>query len=315
MVKRPDPDKRYEVEVILAAQVDDTGSWEYLVKWYNWSEFWNSWEPAQNLKDCQDRVNAFWDHFRAARLPQDKKRVYDTGFVFGASPDWISESAYLKYTASPLHDVEEDQKARAVEESNLRRQLGYDDLDVTSEPITILLPPPSYQISNDPDEYRLPTSNEIRVPRKQVSMSRAKVASSALNKPPDFNDQVYDEGNNDIPPSPSSLFSRSPSPVLLPEKPYLRTRINPLPIDTHAPFTRLTSKHRIARMAAPTISLFAPDATSDHPVSALDRVSEINENIISPQPIDRDGWVLRSPPGQESDLQRQNQTSLQRGEF
>lgn len=94
-------------------------------------------------------MNAFWDHFRAARLPQDKKRVYDTGFVFGASPDWISESAYLKYTASPFHDVEEDQKARAIEESNLRRQLGYDDLDVTSEPITILLPPPSHQRSND----------------------------------------------------------------------------------------------------------------------------------------------------------------------
>ncbi|KZP25497.1 hypothetical protein FIBSPDRAFT_382818 [Athelia psychrophila] len=93
MVKRSEP-KRYEVEVILAARVDNNGCWEYLVKWFHWAEFWNSWEPAQNVKDCQERLNAFWDHFDAVRPLQDFDKIYDPGFVFGASAHWISEDIY-----------------------------------------------------------------------------------------------------------------------------------------------------------------------------------------------------------------------------
>ena len=147
--------------------------------------------------------------------------------------------------------------------------------------------------------------------------SRAKLASSTLNKlnHPALYDQVYDEGSNDIPPPPSSLFSRSPSPVPPPEQSYLRMKINPLPIDTHAPFTCLTSKHRIARMAAPNVTLFAPSTTPDHPISALDLASDTNETATSPQPGNQDGWGVHAPPGQGSDLQWQNQSSLQWGEF
>ena len=48
----------YDVEKILDSQWTAEGKLEYLVKWLDWSETDNSWEPVQSL-DCLEKLAEF----------------------------------------------------------------------------------------------------------------------------------------------------------------------------------------------------------------------------------------------------------------
>lgn len=121
------------------------------------------------------------------------------------------------------------------------------------------------------DECRLPASSEIKVPKKQLVLKQA-TTNSSLRRPTringtggmDFHPEDRISHIWDAPPSPTSLFSRSPSPGPPPMrsyKPHSSTKTHPLPIETYASVSSLSSKHRIARMAAPNVSLFAASAS------------------------------------------------------
>ncbi|KAK7029478.1 hypothetical protein VNI00_014511 [Paramarasmius palmivorus] len=49
----------YEVETIRQARWNQ-GVWDYFVKWYNYDETENSWEPAISLKNCLWTFQRFW---------------------------------------------------------------------------------------------------------------------------------------------------------------------------------------------------------------------------------------------------------------
>ena len=53
-------DEEYEVEKVLDKRVKK-GQVEYLVKWKNYDDpDDNTWEPADNLAECQHLVDEFW---------------------------------------------------------------------------------------------------------------------------------------------------------------------------------------------------------------------------------------------------------------
>jgi len=53
-----DEDEEYEVESILQSRFVKKKK-QYLVKWVNYSDEWNTWEPMENLEGSQDLVQAF----------------------------------------------------------------------------------------------------------------------------------------------------------------------------------------------------------------------------------------------------------------
>ena len=53
-----DEDEEYEVESILQSRFVKKKK-QYLVKWVNYSDEWNTWEPMENLEGSQDLVAAF----------------------------------------------------------------------------------------------------------------------------------------------------------------------------------------------------------------------------------------------------------------
>jgi hypothetical protein len=50
----------YSVEKILKERTAKDGSKEYLVKWKNHAESYNSWEPAKNVAD-KDTISKLWN--------------------------------------------------------------------------------------------------------------------------------------------------------------------------------------------------------------------------------------------------------------
>ena len=56
----------YEVEKILDYQDS-----RYLIKWKDYPDSDNSWEPEQNLEGCKDLVAQFHEERRAKDLPPD----------------------------------------------------------------------------------------------------------------------------------------------------------------------------------------------------------------------------------------------------
>lgn len=170
--------------------------------------------------------------------------------------------------------------------------------------------------NSKPDvEYRLPASSEIKVPRKRLVLKQATAAvgrrthinlTGSVDSPP----QDHVSHVSDAPPSPSSLFSRSPSPRpprIRSYKPQTLTKTHPLPIETCASLSSLSSKHRIARMVAPNVSLFtatATEGTMAEPISdSLPDVGEARQN--------HEGWGNGSPA--DNSLWQDN--TMQWGDF
>jgi len=53
-------DEEFDVEVILDKKIDvKEGKFYYLIKWKNYSDESNTWEPLSNLTNCLDLVDQF----------------------------------------------------------------------------------------------------------------------------------------------------------------------------------------------------------------------------------------------------------------
>ncbi|KAI3622565.1 chromodomain y-like 2 [Moniliophthora roreri] len=66
----------YEVELIVAARIDETGAWEYYVKWtdYSWQE--STWEPEESMLLCDEALDDFWGTIGPeVRHQADKYRI------------------------------------------------------------------------------------------------------------------------------------------------------------------------------------------------------------------------------------------------
>ncbi|KAI9445468.1 hypothetical protein H4582DRAFT_1915640 [Lactarius indigo] len=73
----------YHVEVITSARVNEDAEWEYLVSWAGYSSDEDSWEPAENVIQCDRLLSSFWKHIGID--DQD----YSPGDKFDAQPSWI----------------------------------------------------------------------------------------------------------------------------------------------------------------------------------------------------------------------------------
>ncbi|KAF6766408.1 hypothetical protein DFP72DRAFT_866408 [Ephemerocybe angulata] len=69
----------------------ETGSdegWEYFVKWYEYEEKDNSWEPAENMKECKRLLSSFWQ-----AVGMDDKDYYP-GEIITPPDEWIERNRY-----------------------------------------------------------------------------------------------------------------------------------------------------------------------------------------------------------------------------
>ncbi|KAJ7647701.1 hypothetical protein FB45DRAFT_206574 [Roridomyces roridus] len=98
---------QYFVEAITAArrvgpphpyseEVDFLGTtaWEYQVKWAEFPEEQNTWEPPLNLDEtCEELVASFWEH-----VDIDTFTTALEGFEVSATSEWIGECDFC-----PVH--------------------------------------------------------------------------------------------------------------------------------------------------------------------------------------------------------------------
>ncbi|KAG6381397.1 hypothetical protein JVT61DRAFT_5811 [Boletus reticuloceps] len=88
----------YHVEVITKARVNEDGDWEYHVKWAGYASDADSWEPAENVKQCDRLLTSFWKHVGT------DDNDYPVGYETAAKEDWIGPycftTRFLPYSES-----------------------------------------------------------------------------------------------------------------------------------------------------------------------------------------------------------------------
>jgi len=101
----------FEVEAIVGKRIQQ-GILEYQVKWKDYSEAENTWEPAVNLMDCTDLIREFELTRRAPRrgsLSKDQVKevsrfiVGDQGQVL-AEVHWVQDLPPCAYSVEKLHE-------------------------------------------------------------------------------------------------------------------------------------------------------------------------------------------------------------------
>ncbi|KAK0465306.1 uncharacterized protein EV420DRAFT_951783 [Desarmillaria tabescens] len=77
--KEPEPEV-FHVECILAARVEDSGDWEYLVKWGGYGD-----EDNTGVANCQELLQRFWEH-----VGMDNED-YQVGYEIHAKESYIKQ--------------------------------------------------------------------------------------------------------------------------------------------------------------------------------------------------------------------------------
>uniref|UniRef100_A0A7N0U5D9 Chromo domain-containing protein n=1 Tax=Kalanchoe fedtschenkoi TaxID=63787 RepID=A0A7N0U5D9_KALFE len=63
----------YEIEAVRRKRVRK-GVLQYLIKWRDWPETANTWEPLENLQSCSDVIEAFEERMRSGRGSQRRRK-------------------------------------------------------------------------------------------------------------------------------------------------------------------------------------------------------------------------------------------------
>ncbi|KAJ7772126.1 hypothetical protein DFH07DRAFT_803809 [Mycena maculata] len=113
--------KQYYVEAILAAKRTtqkrlDPGSepqelnvfapiWEYKIKWAQYGDEHNSWEPVGNLYACKRLIGEFWDC-----VGEEAWLIEIEGFVIEAPEKWIKKQLIHFWQTTSLDEVIQQKK-------------------------------------------------------------------------------------------------------------------------------------------------------------------------------------------------------------
>jgi chromobox protein 1 len=93
--------KKYVVEKVLEKRLGKQNKVEYLLKWKGFDNAWNTWEPADNLADCNGIIESFEKASAAKRKSGARGQESDAkktkaagaqptrGFARGLSPSMI----------------------------------------------------------------------------------------------------------------------------------------------------------------------------------------------------------------------------------
>lgn len=92
-VAEDEQEEVYHVEVVTKARVSEEGDWEYLIKWAGYGSDADSWEPAENVKQCDRLLGSFWRHVGI------DDEDYPIGYEVAAREEWINkEKKYFAET-------------------------------------------------------------------------------------------------------------------------------------------------------------------------------------------------------------------------
>ncbi|KAI6045045.1 hypothetical protein EDC04DRAFT_3137369 [Pisolithus marmoratus] len=104
----------YHVEVVTKARVGEEGDWEYLVKWAGYSSDADSWEPAENVKQCDRLLGSFWRHVGI------DDEDYPIGYEVAAREEWINKEK--KYFADTFLKPTETKKKETRKKMSDKRK-------------------------------------------------------------------------------------------------------------------------------------------------------------------------------------------------
>ncbi|OJA18806.1 hypothetical protein AZE42_00847 [Rhizopogon vesiculosus] len=105
----------YHVEVITRARVSDDGDWEYYVKWAGYDSDADSWEPQENVKQCERLLSSFWKHVGI------DDEDYSVGYEIAAQDYWIKEEKDFfakQFAGEGSRKSENDNKKRKVQQAS-----------------------------------------------------------------------------------------------------------------------------------------------------------------------------------------------------
>ncbi|KAF8634013.1 hypothetical protein AX15_001186 [Amanita polypyramis BW_CC] len=225
--------------------------WEYYVKWAGYESDANSWEPEENVADCQRLLSSFWEH-----IGQDNND-YHVGYVVKADEQWIKkEKNFFAKEYKSVQDQlrrqreheEREPKAKQIKvprssTSALRKgkKKAVDVELISSEseddkPLSPVVPlkRKSIQISSDEDEPIFGSAP----PSKTQKMSSFSRKVTFLNPIQD----TSEDGPSKIG-APTELFTPSPEEISVP-KPLPKVQPIPLPPPAKKPQTSVRSSRR-----------------------------------------------------------------------
>lgn len=111
-------DEVYHVEVITKARVSEEGGWEYLVKWAGYDSDADSWEPAENVKQCDRLLGSFWRHVGI------DDEDYAIGYEVAARKEWINkEKKYFADTFVKPADTKKTEKETRKKDDKRKPQV------------------------------------------------------------------------------------------------------------------------------------------------------------------------------------------------
>ncbi|KAG2368177.1 hypothetical protein BDR07DRAFT_111892 [Suillus spraguei] len=116
----------YHVEVITKARVSEEGDWEYYVKWAGYDSDADTWEPADNLRQCNRLLQSFWLHVGT------DDNDYSVGYEITAKNQWIKQEKEFF-----ARQFSEDAK-RKSEKDTKKPHIKQDDADWSEESDTPL---------------------------------------------------------------------------------------------------------------------------------------------------------------------------------
>ncbi|PFH54677.1 hypothetical protein AMATHDRAFT_44493 [Amanita thiersii Skay4041] len=236
-----------------------TAIWEYYVKWAGYDSGANSWEPEENVANCQRLLQSFWNH-----IGLDDKD-YQVGYVekkfFAKEYSAVQEEARRKREQEERYHMKKRVEVLSSSESNdeplsksvLSKKKASLILDEDSEDPP---PPPAKALKLDSSSKRVTAQVTQEEEADSVLAERA--------------------------PSPSSLFSPSPTEISETQPLPAQAKPIPLPLPLKKPFsTRLTKRHNNshANIAAGTVDISA----SSSGISTKQRLAQIALNPVLPK--------------------------------
>ncbi|KAG0703113.1 hypothetical protein DFH29DRAFT_803977 [Suillus ampliporus] len=150
----------YHVEVITKARVSEEGDWEYYVKWAGYDSDSDTWEPQQNVKQCDRLLNSFWKH---VGTDDDD---YSVGYEITARDHWIQQ--------------EKDFFATQFSEETKRKNGEKDTKKRTGKQEKAKAPEPQKVATNDDSSEYSDTPLKQSSPIAKTSASRGKKRAKAL---------------------------------------------------------------------------------------------------------------------------------------
>ncbi|KII93411.1 hypothetical protein PLICRDRAFT_390093 [Plicaturopsis crispa FD-325 SS-3] len=208
MPKEPE-EEQWDVEVFLAARKVSKRSWLYLVKWADWPDRFNLWLSTANvMPSCKRLRESFWSH--GVDVPDPKK--CPVGTEIAANPEWIElEKARYAEVYGKTSKLDPDRLKKDIE--RWEQSNGVPSANPVVEP-------------RDTDSDDIPLSQlkrkrddstpalKIRIPaaavRRFQSVTESQISSQPDGEPP--RKVARTDKQQPSAGSPSSLFSKSPTP-------------------------------------------------------------------------------------------------------